>query len=103
MNDREELTRKLLLKLHQYKYGKTAMEAGKTMSLTEGHAETLELADFITEQTRLARISERNEIALDNYRGQTFSDSTNWKGKFEKFIENNERRLAQLAPKPKTP
>lgn len=42
------------------------------------------------------KIEERREVALDSYRGQTFSDSTNYKGKFEKFIRNNERRIAAL-------
>ena len=43
-----------------------------------------------------ARIDERNEVALDNYRGHTFSDSTNYEAKFAKFIDNNEKRLSQL-------
>jgi len=43
------------------------------------------------------RLNERIEVALDNYRGHTFSDSTDYKGKFEKFTENNEKRLAQLS------
>lgn len=42
------------------------------------------------------RIRERKQIALDNYHGHTFSDSTNWQGKFQKFIDNNEKRLAAL-------
>lgn len=45
---------------------------------------------------REAKIRERKEIALDNYQGQTFSESTNWEGKFQKFIDNNEKRLKQL-------
>lgn len=44
----------------------------------------------------MARIDERKQVALDNYRGQTFSDSTNWRGKFDKFINNNEGRIVQL-------
>lgn len=57
-------------------------------------------ASLIDEQIQAARLDERRQVALDNYRGQTFSDSTNWRGKYEKFIENNERRIAQLSPKP---
>jgi len=45
-----------------------------------------------------ARLDERKQVALDNYRGQTFSESTDWKGKFDKFVENNERRIANLTP-----
>ncbi len=43
-----------------------------------------------------ARLDERKEVALDNYRGHTFSDGTNWRGKFDKFILNNDKRIAQL-------
>lgn len=43
-----------------------------------------------------ARLEERKAVALDNYRGQTFSESTNYRGKFDKFIRNNERRIAEL-------
>lgn len=43
-----------------------------------------------------ARKDERKIVALDNYHGHTFSDATDYKGKFDKFIENNERRLATL-------
>jgi hypothetical protein len=43
-----------------------------------------------------ARIDERKRIALDNYHGHTFSDSTNYKGKFDKFVEGNERRISTL-------
>lgn len=43
-----------------------------------------------------ARISERKEVALNNYRGKTFSDSTNYKAKFDKFVTNNEKRIAKL-------
>ena len=43
-----------------------------------------------------ARINERNKIALDNYRGETFSESTNWQAKFEYFMDSNERRIAEL-------
>ena len=49
------------------------------------------------EAERRGRIDERKAVALDNYQGQTFSDSTNWEGKFRKFIDNNERRLRQLS------
>jgi hypothetical protein len=54
------------------------------------------LSAYLEARERAARYSERKRVALDNYQGQTFSDSTNWHGKFEKFIENNERRLRQL-------
>ena len=43
-----------------------------------------------------ARIAERKEVALDNYQGQTFWDNTNYEGKFNKFIRNNEARITQL-------
>lgn len=43
-----------------------------------------------------ARLDERKQVALDNYHGHTFSDATNYKGKFDKFIENNERRIKTL-------
>ena len=43
-----------------------------------------------------ARINERNKIALDNYRGKTASESTNWQGEFEYFMEGNEERIAEL-------
>lgn len=43
-----------------------------------------------------ARIEERTQVQLDNYKGQTFSESTNYQAKFEKFIRNNERRLERL-------
>lgn len=42
------------------------------------------------------RIDERNEVALDNYRGHTFSDNTNYEAKFAKFIANNEKRIQGL-------
>lgn len=45
---------------------------------------------------REARIDERKHVALDNYKGQTFSEATNYKAKFDKFIENNEKRIKQL-------
>lgn len=45
---------------------------------------------------RAAILDERREIALDNYHGHTFSDSTDYRGKFAKFIENNERCIAKL-------
>lgn len=43
-----------------------------------------------------ARLGERREVALDNYRGHTFSEDTNWWGAFEKFTENNEKVIAAL-------
>ena len=54
------------------------------------------VSPFITQHTEAARFDERKRVALDNYHGHTFSDSTNWRGKFEKFIQNNERRISQL-------
>lgn len=35
-------------------------------------------------------------MALDNYRGHTFSDNTNYEAKFAKFIANNEKRIQGL-------
>jgi hypothetical protein len=43
-----------------------------------------------------ARLNERKEVALDNYRGHTFSENTNYEGRFQKFITNNEKRISQL-------
>lgn len=43
-----------------------------------------------------AKINELNKIALDNYRGKTVSESTNWQAKFEYFMNSNERRIAEL-------
>lgn len=54
------------------------------------------LTALILEKQQEARLVERKEIALDNYQGQTFSDSTNWEGKFQKFIDNNEKRIKSL-------
>ena len=58
------------------------------------------LRDWINQQleakTAEARLNERKQVALDNYHGHTFSEATNYKGKFDKFIENNERRIAHL-------
>lgn len=55
-----------------------------------------QLINRFAQVERAARLSERKEIALDNYQGQTFSDSTNWHGKFDKFVENNEKRITIL-------
>ena len=46
-----------------------------------------------------ARIDERKNVALDNYNGHTFSDSTNYRGKFDKFTENNEKAIVHLTEK----
>jgi hypothetical protein len=54
------------------------------------------LLTLIHDRELRARLDERNSVALDNYRGHTFSDSTDWKGKYDKFIKNNERRLKAL-------
>lgn len=43
----DELARKLLSLLHRYKYGKTAMQAGKTMRRSEGVAEVEEAMQLI--------------------------------------------------------
>jgi len=56
-----------------------------------------ETENTLAQMLKEARLQERKEVALDNYRGQTFSDSTNWHGKFDKFVENNERALAALS------
>ena len=44
-----------------------------------------------------ARIAERKQIAIYNYAGYTFSEKTNWAEEFQKFIDNNESRIAQLS------
>jgi hypothetical protein len=48
-----------------------------------------------------ARANERQEVALDNYKGQTFSSSTNYKGKWDKFVRNNEAVIKQLTEETK--
>lgn len=54
---------------------------------------------LIQQEIAKARRSERLEVALDNYRGQTFSESTDYKSKFDKFVRNNEIRIEQLTLK----
>lgn len=54
------------------------------------------LIQLILQDRERVRIDERNTVALDNYRGHTFSKSTDWEGKYNKFITNNENRIAQL-------
>ena len=62
--------------------------------------DTYELIEFILADRKKhelqARIAELNKIALDNYRGKTVSELTNWQAKFEYFMDNNERRIAEL-------
>lgn len=55
-----------------------------------------ELNSIIDCHTAEARITELKELALDHYQGKTFSDSTDYKAKFEKFVRNNERRIREL-------
>lgn len=54
------------------------------------------IADLLEAKVAEARLDERKQVALDNYRGQTFSEDTNYQGKFEKFVDNNEKRIAHL-------
>lgn len=54
------------------------------------------LYGFIKARELAARYDERKAVALDNYHGHTFSDATDYKGKFDKFIDNNEKRIADL-------
>lgn len=54
------------------------------------------LLQLIHSYTEAARLNERKQVALDNYRGQTFSEDTNYQGKFEKFVRNNELVIARL-------
>lgn len=54
------------------------------------------LVRSIRQYAAKARLDERKRVALDNYQGQTFSDATNYKYKFDKFVDNNERRIKQL-------
>ena len=63
-----------------------------------GHQELLveQITAWHEAELAQARLAERQNVALDNYYGHTFSDSTNWKGKFDKFINNNEARIAAL-------
>lgn len=62
--------------------------------------ETLQLITADRERVALeARINERNKIALDNYRGKTVSESTNWQAKFEYFVDSNEKHITELKAK----
>jgi hypothetical protein len=54
---------------------------------------------IVGRQLNRARLAECETTALDNYQGQTFSKSTNYKGKWEKFVRNNEKRIDQLKRK----
>lgn len=71
-------------------------QAGGYVPLELDDDDFKKLTTFMYQQMLEARIDERKQVALDNYHGQTFSDSTNYKDKFDKFIENNERRLETL-------
>lgn len=44
-------------------------------------------------------LSVRKNLALDHYRGKTFSDSTNYRAKFDRFINSNESRIVELKAK----
>ena len=44
-----------------------------------------------------SRIDEHQALALDHYVGHTFSENTDYKDKFEKFVENNERMIKKLS------
>lgn len=55
-----------------------------------------EIKKAIRQYAAEEKLAERKKIALDNYHGHTFSDATNYKHKFDKFIEGNERRIKQL-------
>lgn len=70
-------------------------KSGRIPELLEDELDKLEA--LIQQETVIARLAERNQVALDNYRGHTFGETTNWEGKFAKFISNNENRLAQLS------
>ena len=68
-----------------------------------GHYESYDIANIVhdaAQQIRLlmidARIKELKEAARDHYHGHTFSDLTDYKGKFQKFIDNNEYRIKYL-------
>ena len=83
MTQREKIEKVLYDLVCDYNSG------GSVGSLEE---EVTQIETLITE----ARLDERNELALDNYRGQTFSDSTNYEAKFAKFIDNNNKRISRL-------
>ena len=63
-----------------------------------GHLDKVKTAilDWHKKQELQARISERNKIALDNYRGKTFSESTNWQAMYEQFMEGNELAIKDM-------
>lgn len=73
-----------------------AYSAGRMQPIMHTHEE---LNAYGRSRELAGRIDERNEVALDNYRGHTFWESTNYKGKFEKFMQNNERRIEALIKK----
>lgn len=66
---------------------------------TEIDKDITEATQTLKELIVEARLNERKDIALDNYYGHTFSNSTDWKAKFDKFIRNNEFRIKELQSK----
>lgn len=68
--------------------------AGNKNAVTQIMVE--EFMQLIDRHITEARITELKELALDHYQGKTFSDSTDYKAKFEKFVRNNERRIREL-------
>lgn len=69
---------------------------GSTTPGVDFQEATLALESLLQKRELMARLKERKTVALDNYHGQTFSDGTNYFGKFEKFMRNNERRITEL-------
>lgn len=57
---------------------------------------TSHISQAIKQAELRGRLSERKAVAFDNYHGHTFSNSTNYKGKFEKFASNNDKRIEHL-------
>lgn len=55
------------------------------------------LTALLTEAVTRGKLQAHKEFALDNYHGHTFSDSTDWQAKYDKFIQNNERRIKELS------
>lgn len=110
MTNTEEQIDEILNNLCDYCEGKGYIETGgKSIEddLIEKEPCPIEIHDLIptakqallaliVTAEREARIHERKQVALDNYIGQTFSGATNWEGKFQKFIDNNDKRLANL-------
>ncbi len=88
-----EITEGEKMKYHPY----WAYANGKLFCFDFNFSKAFELIKQHQEAYALeARLDERNKIALDNYRGKTVSESTNWQAEFGYFINNNERRIAEL-------